>query len=118
MTAGTFLGHVYLAVGCPSRNSRRPGLGWCRRSNLQKKKLAVYFGLYSRPRLLDVAQESGLSPSRDVVTPVDMLAIEVTNVQTGVWELRDGRWSKSRVWKFVDVDDLVTCDVYAHQLSL
>jgi len=46
----------------------------------REKKLAVSFGLYNSPRLLDVAQESRLSPSRDVVTPVDMLAIEVTNV--------------------------------------
>jgi len=43
-----------------------------------------------------------------VVTPVDKLAIEVANVRTGVWERRDGRWSKSRRWMFVDVDDLVT----------
>ena len=53
-----------------------------------------------------------------VVTPVDMLAIEVANVQTGGWERRDGRWSTLRAWRFVDVDDLVTCDVYADPLSL
>ena len=53
-----------------------------------------------------------------VVTPVDMLAVEVTNMQTGVWERRDGRWSESRAWRFVDVDDLVSCDVYAQPLSL
>jgi len=47
-----------------------------------------------------------------------MLAIEVANIQTGVWKRRDGRWSKSRAWTFVDVDDLVTCDIYAHPLSL
>jgi len=53
-----------------------------------------------------------------VVTPVDMLAIEVANIQTGVWERWDGRWSESRAWRFVDVDDLVTCNVYAQPLSL
>jgi len=53
-----------------------------------------------------------------VVGPVDMLAIEVANVQTGVWERHDGRWSESRAWRFVDVDDLATCDVYAQPLSL
>ena len=31
-TTGTFIEHVCPAVGCPDRNSRRPGLGWCRRS--------------------------------------------------------------------------------------
>jgi len=83
-----------------------------------EKKLAVSFGLYNSPRLLDVAQESGLSPSGDVVTPVDVLAIEVANVQAGVWKRRDGCWSESQAWRFVDVDDLVSCDVYAQLLSL
>jgi len=32
VTAGTFLGCVCPVVGCPSWNSRSPGLGWCRRS--------------------------------------------------------------------------------------
>jgi len=84
----------------------------------REKKLSVSFGLYNSPRLLDVAQESRLSPSRDVVNPVDVLAIEVAKVQAGVWEHRDGRGSKSRAWRFVDVDDLVFCDVYAQPLSL
>ena len=74
----------------------------------REKKLAVFFGLYNSPRLLDVAQESRLSPSGDVVIPVDVLAIEVASVQGGVWERRDGRWSESRAWRFVDVDDLVS----------
>ena len=85
----------------------------------REKKLAVSFGLYNSPRLLDAAQKSRLSRSGCcVVTPVDVLAIEVANVQAGVWERRDGRWSESRAWRFVDVDDLVSCDVYAQPLSL
>ena len=80
--------------------------------------MTVSFGLCNSPRLLDVVQESRLSPSGDVVTPVDVLAIEVANVQAEVWERRDGRWSESRAWRFVDVDDLVSCDVYAQPLSL
>jgi len=47
-----------------------------------------------------------------------MLAVEVTNIQTGVWERRDGRWCESRVWRFVDVNDLVSCDVYSQPQSL
>jgi len=39
-----------------------------------------------------------------------MLAVEVTNIQTGVWERRDGRWCESRAWRFVDIDDLVSCN--------
>jgi len=42
-----------------------------------------------------------------------MLAVEVINIQTGVWELRDGRWCESRAWMFADVNDLVSCNVYA-----
>ena len=85
-----------------------------------EKKLSVSVGLYNRPRLLDGAHESWLSPSGNVgfVTPVDMLAVEVTNIQTVVWERRDGRWCESRAWRFVDVNDLVSCNVYAQPLSL
>jgi len=53
-----------------------------------------------------------------VVNPVDMLAVEVTNIQTGVWKRRDGRWGESRTWRFVDVDNLVSCDVCAQPLCL
>jgi len=42
-----------------------------------------------------------------------MLAIEVTNIRTGVWERRDGRWCESRAWRFLDVNELVSCNVYA-----
>jgi len=37
VTARTFLGHVCPAVGCPGRGSWRPGLGWCRRSNGERR---------------------------------------------------------------------------------
>jgi len=77
---------------------------------MAREETGCFFGMYNSPRLLYVAQESMLSPSGDVVTPVDVLAIEVANVQTGVWERRDGRWSESRPWRFVDIDDLVSCD--------
>jgi len=52
------------------------------------------------------------------VVPIDMLGVEVANIQTGVWERRDGRWCESRAWRFVDVNDLVSCDVDAQPLSL
>jgi len=52
VTVGTFPGHV-----CPNGNSRRLVPTFYR-----WKKLAVSFGLYNRPRLLDVAQASRLSP--------------------------------------------------------
>jgi len=53
-----------------------------------------------------------------VIPAVDMLAVEVTNIQTEVWERRDGHWCESRAWRFVDVNDLISCDVYAQPLSL
>ena len=37
VTTGTFQEHICLAVGCPGRNSRRSGLGWCRRSNGERR---------------------------------------------------------------------------------
>jgi len=47
-----------------------------------------------------------------------MLVAEVANIQTWVWERRDGRWGESRAWRFVDVDDLVSCDVHTQPPSL
>jgi len=52
------------------------------------------------------------------VTPINMLAVEVTNIQAGVWERRDGRRCESRAWRFVDVNDLISCNVYKQPLSL
>jgi len=42
-----------------------------------------------------------------VVTAVDVLAVEVANIQTGVWECRGSRRCESRAWRFVDVNDLI-----------
>jgi len=53
-----------------------------------------------------------------VVTPVDILAVEVASIHVGVWERRDSRRCETRVWRFVDVNDLVSCDVYTQPLSL
>ena len=56
VTAGTFLGHVCPAVGCPDRGSRRPGLGWCRRSIGERRNCVFLLGCATvSPRLLDVA---------------------------------------------------------------
>jgi len=46
-----------------------------------------------------------------IVTAVDMLAVKVANT-LGAWERRDGRRGESRAWRFVDVDNLVSCNVY------
>ena len=53
-----------------------------------------------------------------VATPADMLAVEVANIQTRVWERVDGRRCESREWRFVEVIYLMSCDVYAQPLSL
>ena len=45
-----------------------------------------------------------------VITPAEMLAVEVANIQDGLWKRRDGRWCESQAWRFVDVDDLIPCD--------
>jgi len=46
-----------------------------------------------------------------------MLATEVANIHTRVWEHRDGRWCGLRVWRFVDVNDLISCDIYTQPLK-
>jgi len=103
--------------GYPGRNSRRPGLGWCQRSIGGRRNWllhlgrAVVYGCCPGVQALTVR-------GHFVVAPVDMLAVEVANIQTGVWERRDGRRCESRAWTFVDVNDLISCDVYAQPLGL
>jgi len=102
VTAGTVLGHVCPAVGCPGRGSRRPGLGWCRRSNGERRNwlfplgCTTVQGCWMLPRTPDSHR-----PRIFFVTPVDLLAIEVANVQAEVWERRDGRWCESRAWSCI-----------------
>jgi len=119
VTAGTFLGHV-----CPRKVRQsavlvetREGQVWVGADVPTAREQTGCF-LWVCTTVLGCWMLPRLSLSGDVVTPVDMLAIEVANVETAVWERRDGRRSESRAWRFVDVDNLVTCDVYAQPLSL
>ena len=122
VTAGTFQEHVCPAVGCPGRNSRSPGLGWCRRSNGERRNWLFPLGCTTvqNCRMLPRSSSSHRPGMLccNLVTPVDMLAVVVANTQTGMWERRDGRWGESRAWRFVDVGDHVSFDVYAQPLSL
>ena len=62
---------------------------------------------------MNVDQEAKPSPSGNfVVAPVDMLAVEVANIQSGVWERRNDRRCESRAKSFVDVN------VYAQPLCM
>jgi len=119
VTAGTFQEHVCPAVGCPGRNSRRPGLGWCRHS-IAEKRSCLFLWVIQQSKVVRCCPGVQALTVRKwfAVTPVDMLAVEVTNIETGLWERQDGRWCEMRVWRFVDVNDLVSCDVYAQPLSL
>ena len=116
VTAGSFLGHVCQAVSCPGRGSRRPGLGWCRRSNGERRNW-LFPLICTTVQCCPVVQDLTVR-GFFVVTTVNVLPIEVANVQAGVWERRNGRWSESHAWRFEDDDDLVSCDVYAQPLSL
>ena len=120
VTAGTFLEHVCPAVGCPGRNSWRPGLGWCRRPIGERSWLFPLGYSLQQPKVVGCCPGvQALTVRRCfVLAPVDMLAVEVTDIQAGVSERRDGRWCESRAWRVVDVHDLVSCDVYTQPLSL
>jgi len=63
-----FLEHVCQAVGCHGRQLRRPGPDWCRCSIGELVKVADF------------------CPGGLALTPVVVLAVEVTSLQTGVWE--------------------------------
>jgi len=61
-----------------------------------EKELAASFGSYNSQSPLMVDQEARPSPSGYfAVAPVDMLAPEVANIQSGVWGRRDGRRCES-----------------------
>jgi len=45
VTTGTFLEHVCLTVSCPGQNSRRPGLGCCRRSIGERRSWLFSLGV-------------------------------------------------------------------------
>jgi len=116
VTAGTFLDHVYQAVGCPGRHSWRPGLGWCRRSIDERRSWRFLWVLQQRKVVGCYPGVQNLTVRRCcAVAPVDMLAVEVANIQD--WECRNGRWCESRRWRFADPNDLISCAVYAWPLS-
>ena len=113
MSTGTFLEHVCLTVSCPGQN--REGQVWVGADVPSvREEAGCFLWVYNSPWLLDVVQAHGMF----VVSPVDVLAVEVANVQTGVWERRNGRWCESQTWRFVDFNDLVSCNIYAQPLSL
>ena len=53
-----------------------------------------------------------------VITPIDMGAVEIIRIQTGV----DEHWKvgnlQPRWWRFVDVNDFITVNIHAQPLSL
>ena len=93
MTAGTFPGHICPAVGCPNADTREGQV----RVGADVPSVRGEAGCF--PWAIKQTKIVGCCPGVQaltvrrcfVVTPVDMLAVEVTNIQTGVWERRDGR---------------------------
>ena len=82
VSAGTFLEHVCSAVGCPGRNSRRPGPGWYRRSIGERRNwmLPLHHAVYQSKVVGCCPRVQALTVRKCfVVTPDDMLAVEVTN---------------------------------------
>jgi len=96
------------------QHSRRPSPGWCWCSIGERTN---WLPLWVVQQLKVVGCCPGVQALTVrgcfVVAPVDMLAVEATNKQTGVREPRDDRRWELRAWRFVDVNDLMSCDVYA-----
>ena len=111
----------------------------------REKKLAVSFGSYNSPRLLVLPRSPGshfqemfcCNPSWHVGSwshqrtdwgvgtsgwhPVDVNRVDVIALMWSRWNREialTSRWCESRAWRFVDVNDLISCDVYAQPLSL
>jgi len=98
-----------LVVGFPDKNMWRPSLGWRKLSIMKRRNWLFPFGYITVQGCWMLPRSPG-SHHQEMffVTPVDILAVEVTNIQTGVWECRDNRWFKSRASKFVDVNSLAS----------
>jgi len=119
VTAGTFLENACQPVGYPGRHSRRPSPGWCRSSIGEMRNWILLLGCTAARSCWLLPRSPGFHGLETfAVAPVDMLVVEVAKIETGVWERRDGHWCKSRAWKFVDVNDLISFDVYVQSLSL
>ena len=91
MTAVTSLEHVYPAVGCLGRNSRRPGPDWCRRPTGERRNWLLPLGNTAVQGCWMLTRSPGFHRQEiSVVIPVDMLVVEVADILTGVWEHWDG----------------------------
>jgi len=81
VTSGTFLEHIRPAVGCPGRNSRKPGTGWCRRSIGERRNWLFALG-HTAVQGCWMLPRSPSSHRQEMFchNPVDMLSVEVTTV--------------------------------------
>ena len=84
--------------------------GWCRPSIGERRSWLFLLG-YTTVHVVGCCPgvQALTVRRRFVVTLVDMLAAEVSNIQARVWEGWDCRWCESRAWRFVDVNDLISC---------
>ena len=109
VTAGTFLEHVCSAVGCLDRSP-----GWCRRFVGERRSWLFLWVIQQSKVVGCCLGVQALTVRRCFCNPnwhVGSLSHQHT-------ERRDGRWCESRAWRFIDFDDLISCDVYALPLWL
>jgi len=95
---GNFLEHVCPAVGCPGRNSRRPGLSIGADVPSMREEAGCFLWVIQQPKVVGCCLGVQALTVRgcSVVAPVNMLAVVVANIQTGVWERPDSRRCESR----------------------
>ena len=120
MPTGTFLAHVYQAVVCPDRDSQEPGAGWCRRSIGERRNWLFPLGRTAARGCWMLPRSPGSDRQMFCCNPssVDMLAVEVANIESGMWKRQDGHRPESRAWRFIEVNDLISCYVHAQPLRL
>jgi len=80
-------------VGYLGRNLPRSVPGWCR-IPFVRGEIGCFLWVIQQSRVVGYCPGVQTLTVKGcvVITPVDMLAVEVANTQTGVWERRDGRW--------------------------
>ena len=47
-----------------------------------------------------------------------LLKSPLHRLQTGVWESRDSRWCVSQGWRLLELNDVISCEIYTHNHSV
>ena len=118
MNAGTFLEHVCPGVGSPGRNLRRPGPGWYPRHIGEERNWLLLLGHAAVQGCWMLPKSPG-SHRQEMFCCNSSWHVGSWSHQHTDWGVgtSEGRWCESRAWRFADVNEILSWDVYAQPLN-